>query len=251
MSQSIEFQNILEPTFLPYYQESLTNTSTPATTVQCVDPNCESFRGAWSRIHLWITEEKGICYGCYEAWAKSFWSTVCNGSSKDIANWVRNFLFWGPGCFESILVEAFAGVKFNTIRAPLGRLRHLFFREANRAELLQLGPLPGPGPFQIYRGVSGVGKSRRERGISWTSDIRTAAFFALNDFLGDQDATADPQILTIEAEADWIYCCPTVREGEAEFVVKLPPQVKPAVVSLTRKELEGLQDEGLKQRHAG
>ena len=49
----------------------------------------------------------------------------------------------------------------------------------DRARLRVAGdPLPGSGPWTIYRGVAGHGKARRVRGYSWTADQEQAAWFA-------------------------------------------------------------------------
>lgn len=54
-----------------------------------------------------------------------------------------------------------------------------FFLEADPDKLLAAGdPLPGPGPFTIYRGISGGGEERRERGFSWTLHKDLACWFA-------------------------------------------------------------------------
>jgi len=40
-------------------------------------------------------------------------------------------------------------------------------------------PLPGEGPFVVYRGVAGIGRRRRAKGFSWTQSLDAACWFAV------------------------------------------------------------------------
>lgn len=51
--------------------------------------------------------------------------------------------------------------------------------QVDRAKLLAQGdPLPGSGPYRLYRGVAGRGPARRVRGFAWTFDREQAQWFA-------------------------------------------------------------------------
>jgi hypothetical protein len=101
-----------------------------------------------------------------------------------------------------------------------------FFSRADRAKLRALGsPLPGPGPFKLFRGVAGRGPYRRERGIAWTGDYTTAAWFAQRTDL------PDPTVLSVVVEASAIYAHLEDRK-EDEYLVDLPARAK-----LTRCDL--------------
>lgn len=52
-------------------------------------------------------------------------------------------------------------------------------RRADRARLRAAGdPLPGDGPWTVFRGVGGRGANRRIRGYSWTANLERARWFA-------------------------------------------------------------------------
>src|SRR6266511_1909234 len=76
------------------------------------------------------------------------------------------------GIYEEALLHAFSMPRTNNASFPLDYLRALFLHLADRDRLRAAGdPLPGPGPFTLYRGVSGRGAARRIRGLSWTADL--------------------------------------------------------------------------------
>lgn len=73
---------------------------------------------------------------------------------------------WEMGLYEKGLLFAFTSVTMDNRHFPLHQIRRLF-RMADRERLLAAGdPLPGKGPFTIYRGVSGRGSKRWIRGMS-------------------------------------------------------------------------------------
>lgn len=94
------------------------------------------------------------------------------------------------------------------------------FGSANREALRAAGdPLPGPGPFTVYRGVSGEEhEERRVRGLSWTTSIDRAREFAKR-FDGPDPAVYEAVIEArhVLAYIDW--------NDEEEFIVLLPPEV--------------------------
>lgn len=82
------------------------------------------------------------------------------------------------GKYERALLSAYVDTKTNFSRWQVSVLKHLFAM-ADRPALLDAGdPLPGPGPFTVFRGVAGHGARRRLRSISWTADMEKAVWFA-------------------------------------------------------------------------
>jgi hypothetical protein len=70
------------------------------------------------------------------------------------------------GIYEPALIEALTAPEGSLIHFPESRLRQLI-RVADRVKIRALAPLPGHGPFVLYRGVAGdEAWMRRERGIS-------------------------------------------------------------------------------------
>jgi len=82
------------------------------------------------------------------------------------------------GLYEKALLSAFIATRTNNHHYPQS-LMELMFALADRDLLLTAGdPLPGPGPFTIFRGVSGRTRARRIKGISWTGSLERAQWFA-------------------------------------------------------------------------
>jgi hypothetical protein len=82
------------------------------------------------------------------------------------------------GLYERALLAAFIGTETHR-RFSLSSLCRLF-SQANRARLRSAGdPLPGPGPFRVYRGVAGATMTeKRIRSIAWTGSLERAWRFA-------------------------------------------------------------------------
>lgn len=121
------------------------------------------------------------------------------------------------GLLERAIVDAVVASRLNN-RHYYGMIDSLVAC-ADRERLLAAGdPLPGPGPFQLYRGVGGRGPARRIRGYSWTSDRRVAEWFANRAQLY---GLANPTVYaaTIPAEHVLFY---HVERQECDFLVKLP-----------------------------
>jgi hypothetical protein len=79
------------------------------------------------------------------------------------------------GYFEKVLLEALTMPKTNLHHIPLGVLRDMVFRIADKEKMRSAGdPIPGKGPFELYRGVSGNGPARRKYGLSWSSSFEVA-----------------------------------------------------------------------------
>jgi len=82
------------------------------------------------------------------------------------------------GAYEPALLSAWIDTRTNHHYVPRWVVDDLF-RSADRERLRAAGdPLPSVGPFTLYRGVSGRGRARRVRGISWTSSLEKAIWFA-------------------------------------------------------------------------
>ena len=117
------------------------------------------------------------------------------------------------GIYEPCLLTAFVATRVSNWEWPEKALDFLF-RSADRAKLRAAGePLPGEGPFLIYRGVAGTGAARRLRGYSWTDSLDRACWFATRWDL------PDPEVLTAEVQKDEIFAYVDDR-GEREFVTK-------------------------------
>ena len=81
------------------------------------------------------------------------------------------------GVYEAVLLYAFMATSLNNRSWSTAELVDMF-RRADPIKLRAAGdPLPGAGPFTVYRGVAGRGPARRVRGLSWTDDVEKAAWF--------------------------------------------------------------------------
>jgi hypothetical protein len=82
------------------------------------------------------------------------------------------------GLYEAALLKALTANSWNNAGWSATTLRSLL-AQADRVRLRAAGdPLPGRGPFTVYRGVAGRGARRRVRGLSWTFSLPRAAWFA-------------------------------------------------------------------------
>lgn len=149
------------------------------------------------------------------------------------------------GLYEKALFNAYTSGSVNHSNWTKGELDDLFAM-ANREKLRQAGhPLPGPGPFTLYRGVAGSLRVRRVRGYSWTSSLEIAWWFAQR-FAGYQQLS-DPAVYKIVVGEKDILAYTNDRE-ESEFLVALPRQLRPIKVIFTegmKKSLEKKYDETL------
>jgi hypothetical protein len=98
--------------------------------------------------------------------------------------------------YEQALVCAFTSTRTSNRRWTTSVLAELF-KQADRQRLRAAGePLPGPGPFTVYRGVAGCGRARRVRGFSWTLSEERAGWFA------NRYALPDPAVYQATVDAD-------------------------------------------------
>lgn len=118
------------------------------------------------------------------------------------------------GKYEHTLLNAYIDTRLNFSRWQLSVLRYLF-KIADRPALLAAGdPLPGPGPFIVFRGVAGCGAKRRLRGISWTADRDKAIWFAKR-FAAR--GLSGPAVFQAKIEAARVYAYTNGR-SEQEFL---------------------------------
>jgi hypothetical protein len=132
------------------------------------------------------------------------------------------------GVYEAALFAALTRPRFNAQHVPLDVIRTLV-SGADRTRLRQAGgePLPGPGPFTVYRGVAGRGAARDARGLHWTASLDRARWFAERfTHLGDPAVyrvlVHEPDVLAYSNKA-----------GEEEFLVLLPATAAPTPVALS------------------
>jgi len=137
------------------------------------------------------------------------------------------------GIYEKALVRAITDTRTNNRHLPLTVFRDLF-RWADRAKLLAAGdPLPGSGPFTLYRGVAGkTERARRVRGISWTGTLAKAAWFADRGW-----GLANPEVYRCVIEAKHVLAYVNDRE-EDEYIVLLPRSATVERIALPLPEPE-------------
>lgn len=105
---------------------------------------------------------------------------MCANSGNQLTLVLDNHLHLKrKGMLEAALIEAYVGTKVNTSHLLLRKIESLFL-DCDRPRLRALGDaLPGPGAFQVYRGVAGDRDKRRARGYSWTDSLEIACWFAV------------------------------------------------------------------------
>ena len=123
------------------------------------------------------------------------------------------------GIYEAALLEALTAPERSLLHFSQARLRQLI-RAADRVKLRALAPLPGHGPFVLYRGVAGDEEwSRRERGISWTGRPEIAAWFARRS-----PDLHDPAVYQVSVGKECVLAYRNERE-EDEYLVQLPRSI--------------------------
>jgi hypothetical protein len=125
------------------------------------------------------------------------------------------------GTYEKCLLSAYMGTRTNNSNWRKKDLEMLFLL-ANRQKLLNLGDkLPDGNEFILYRGVSGKGSKRRIRGISWTSDLDKAKWFANRC----AKYFPNPAVYSINAKRNQILAYLNSRK-ENEFLIIPKPNMK-------------------------
>lgn len=125
--------------------------------------------------------------------------------------------------FEEALLPAWIGAKTNVHNWTRGFTQDIF-AFCDRDRLLAAGqPLPGSGPFELYRGVAWKGAARRKYGISWTSSLARARWFAA--WYIDRYKLPDPSVYRTVVEKKDVIAYSNDGQEE-EFLVLLAPNHK-------------------------
>jgi len=101
------------------------------------------------------------------------------------------------GMYEAALIDGYVGMKHGTRHYPMLHLLRLF-RLADRVKLMQLSDRAQTFPITVYRGVAGRGRSRRIRGLSWTSNLNIACWFARRAGIKLDDPAVYEATMTLE-----------------------------------------------------
>lgn len=127
------------------------------------------------------------------------------------------------------LIAALIGCKVNNSLWPVPLLEGLLDRcveDSGLDALRSCGNDPGyiapDAKVTVYRGVSGVGKFRRIRGMSWTDSLDVACWFAVrdvSDWSSARDVNDDPAVYTAKVPMSSVYCY-TDERGEQEYIVR-------------------------------
>jgi len=129
-------------------------------------------------------------------------------------------LLKSKGLFERGLLCAWLGSKTNIRNWSRSLPRTFFSSFSDRSALLEAGqPLPGDGPFTLYRGVAGAGAARRIRGISWTSSLECARWFAT--WYADRFRLPNPSVYKSLVPKENVLAYSNDRK-EQEFLLCLP-----------------------------
>lgn len=115
------------------------------------------------------------------------------------------------GIFEACFVRAWMMHNTNMGTYSTELIRDLLSK-GDRSRFLKAGdPLPGNGPFTVYRGISGTTDRRRPRGPSWTISLDCACWFAW------RAGRVERSVVTATVESNEIYAY--IRErGEDEII---------------------------------
>jgi hypothetical protein len=135
------------------------------------------------------------------------------------------------GMYEEALLEALIGTRTNHSWLPLKRI-HWLMGIADREKLAEAGdPLPNGQSYVLYRGISGAPQKRRPLGVNWTSDFKTAEWFAMRF---TEFGLGNPAVVKATIKREWIYAYTDDRD-EREFICvvpqKTPYELMPCKVS--------------------
>ncbi len=120
------------------------------------------------------------------------------------------------GEFERRLLDAFVGVEGNHHKIDCDELAEVF-RSCSRTRLWEAGEPDiiehWPFPIGVFRGVSGKGKHRRTRGLSWSTSLSAACWFATRYSL------VNPEVFVAELSAPEIFAVVS-RQSEREVIAQ-------------------------------
>jgi len=123
----------------------------------------------------------------------------------------------GRGIYAKALL--FAMTSMNTSHWERRTIDHLLNDIVDRDELRKAGDeLPGSGPFTVYRGVSGRGRNRRVRGLSWTDSLDIACYFASVRY--DHLPVGSVYSATVGTDEVYAYLNENEGRGEQEFIAR-------------------------------
>lgn len=149
-------------------------------------------------------------------------------------------LLKNAGMYEAALVHGYIGCKWSHRLWDMNVIQSLF-DWGDREKLMAVGaPLPGPGPFTVYRGVSREGKERQVDGMSWTTSPDVACWFAM--IWGH-----DPAVYQATVQADNVYCY-FVERDEEEFICRPKESQR---LPLTLEEIKAGSNRVVEARNAG
>lgn len=115
------------------------------------------------------------------------------------------------GHYEHCLVMAYVGDFGQPRNLPIDQIQAAF-RGADKLKLKLLSDsFPTTWPLRLYRGVSGFDSERMTRGVSWTTRLDVACFFAL------KYNSPNPKIHVADVDEDEVFFHSNKRE-ESEFV---------------------------------
>jgi hypothetical protein len=160
--------------WLHVYQTAFNTREAPAAARFCVDEAGEPINEELSVDLIVPAHRAGAIGALLEGdWRYFFRAPLMHGASQ-VDLLVKNAGFLREqGLWERAIIYAYT--RSGRDRRPLKSLRWLL-ESADREELRDSGdPLPGPGPFTVYRGV---GAAHRLTGPSWTNSLTLAAIFA-------------------------------------------------------------------------
>jgi hypothetical protein len=146
------------------------------------------------------------------------------GNHMHMAFVCDNFLLLKEsGVYEKALLHALTSPRVNNANISSSTLQFLF-QYADREKLIKEGdPLPGPGPFVVYRGVAGRGAKRRLRGLSWTASLDKAIWFAKR--FAELPDMEKPTVYQATVTAEHVYAYSDER-NEQEFLCDIPKEMK-------------------------
>jgi hypothetical protein len=173
----------------------------------------------WVKLDLIPVQLHGLAIeALYERDACGFLVTADNTLSLEILYQNADLLL-SLGIYEDALVHALTATRSNNFSTPPKGLRWLI-RLADRRRLRDLYPIPSPGPHLLYRGVSGRGRARRIRGLSWSRDLDTACWFAC----GSRYSFENPAVFCGDFNTRHVLAYDNDR-GEEEFIVDVPAKL--------------------------
>lgn len=192
-------------------------------------------KGTGTSLPLWLNPiPNALRDQALDCWRAGDWCGFLSKASHDdtLALVMHNIVaFRDAGYYEAALVDAYAGGRTTQADFSNDVLRSLFSL-ADRARLMEAGnPLPGPGPFTLYRGVAGPLKLRRVRGFSWSSSVMAAAWFAM--FFGRIVGSPALYRVTVSSSDVLFY---TNDRAEEEFVILLSKKARPVRIALPDNE---------------